>query len=261
MTVCSPWATSADARPPCNDYGIDTTELDLCMGFASDVLFEFTGRKYRGLCVDEIFPNARWKQLDGGGRGWWPIVGGEAPYRWGFCSCHRTEEYGCNAIPQIVLPGYPVDPTTITVTIAGATFLAWELRDHRKLVRTDGDGWPCCQPLPLDDQVDGGWSIRYGYGVGPPRFGIRAAAILGCQLYNAFNPSSSRPCMLPQRVTNLTRAGVTIGAILDPLDLFENYRTGIPAIDMWTASERAANASRNNAVIAPGRRRAQTRLG
>lgn len=254
--TCTPWATSADARSPCNDYGVDVAELDLCMQFATDVLFEFTGRKYRGRCVDEIYPNARYRSVDL--RGWWPVVGGDS-WRWGFCSCHRTDEYGCNAIPQIRLPGFPVHAEGIEVTIAGELFTGWELRDRRKLVRTDGEGWPCCQPLPLDADAPGGWKIRYPYGVGPPAAGVRCAAVLGCNLYAAFNPGQGRPCALPERVRTITRSGVTI-AVLDPLDLFAKGQTGIAAVDAWIESENRASRARNNAVIVPGRRRGATRL-
>lgn len=255
--TCSPWATSADVLAPCNE-GVDTAELELCLQFATDVLYAFTDRKYRGSCVDEVFPNARWRSYEGP-RGWWPTVGGESPWRWGFCSCHRTDEYGCSSVPQVRLPGYPVDPDSVVVTIAGVNFTAFEVRDRRNLVRTDGDGWPCCQPTPLNADADGGWKVRYRYGVPPPAAGKRCAALLGCQLYSAFNPGHGA-CQLPQRVTNVSRAGVTIGAVLDPLDLFDKRRTGIAAIDAWIASERVDAAAANNAVIVPGRRRSMIRL-
>lgn len=233
--VCSPWATSADALAPCSS-GVDTRELDLAMGIASDVLYEFTNRKYRGVCVDEVWPNAQWRGVDGAPR-WWAVAGGLPYRRWGYCSCDRSAEYGCSSVPQIRLPGYPVDPASIVVTLDGEVFTDWELRDGRKLVRTDGSGWPCCQKLPLVAGV-GNWSVRYNYGAAPPAAGARYAAILGCELYNAWYPSQDRPCRLPKRITNISRQGVTIGAIVDPLDLFEKGKTGIPMIDMWIASDR-----------------------
>jgi hypothetical protein len=254
--TCSPWATDADAVAPCNT-GVDTDELNLCMQFASDVLYQFTRRKYRGICVDEVFPNAQWRSFEGP-RSWWPEMGNAGYSRWGWCSCHRTEEYGCSRIPQIVLPGFPVIEDGIVVTIEGQTFTGWELRDRRKLVRTDGDGWPCCQPLPLDASADNGWSIRYPWGVNPPAAGKRCAAILGCQLYNAFNPGDGRTCQLPQRVTNIARQSVTIGAILDPLELFDKGKTGLATVDMWIASDRYGDRQ-SSAVIVPGRGRRATR--
>lgn len=256
--TCSPWATSADALAPCN-VGVDAAELDLAMQIASDVLFEFTGRKYRGVCTDEVWPNAQWRSFDGGPR-WWSVVGGLPFARWGYCSCNRTTEYGCSSVPQITLPGFPVHAETITVTIDGDVFTGWELRDMRKLVRTDGDGWPCCQPLPLVTG-EGNWSVRYSYGAEPPKAGMRYAAVLGCELYNAWHPNKDRPCQLPKRVTNIARQGVTIGAILDPLDLFEKGRTGISSVDMWIAADRYGDRSRSVLLDpASGRGRKVTRV-
>jgi hypothetical protein len=170
---------------------------------------------------------------------------------YGWCSCNRTEgQYGCASIPEIRLPGYPVDPESVEVTIDGDAFTDFEILDRRRLVRTDGDGWPCCQDLTLADTETGTWKVRYGYGVIPPPGGRRAAAMLGCELYRAFHPEAGE-CSLPSRITNITRQGVSM-AILDPLTLFADGRVGLPFVDMWLASQKAGEHQRVSMIV-PGR--------
>lgn len=255
-TLCSPWATSADAIAPCNDYGTDPAELDLCMALASEILFHFTSDKYRGICTDEIRPLARWRAYDGPPT-WWPMLGGQAPWRYGYCSCNRGPDFGCARVPQITLPGFPVIEAGIEVTLDGQPFSAWELLDKRKLVRVDGGAWPCCQDLTLDTSNVGTWSIRYPYGTPPPAGGKRAAVVLGCQLFLLFNPSDDRPCQLPQRIVNLSRQGLTVAAV-DPLTLFADGQTGIPYCDLWIGADRMGD-KRRTALIIPGQSPRATR--
>lgn len=252
-TTCTPWATSADAIAPCND-GVDTDELDLAMQIASDVLYEFTNRKYRGTCVDEIRPTARWRAYDQ--QGWWPMVGGARPWRWGYCSCNRSPDYGCARLPQITLPGYPVDAASIDVMVDGVAFTDFVLLDKRNLVRTDGDGWPCCQDLMLETTEEETWSIRYGYGNAPPTGGKRAAVLLGCELYKAWHKEAGE-CALPQRVTNISRQGVSM-AVVDPLTLFSEARTGISYVDLWVAADTRGDRT-STKLIVPGRSRSAAR--
>ena len=256
--TCSPWATNADALAPFN-VGVDAFELDTCMQQASDILYEFTRRKYRGTCTDEIRPLARWRAYEGP-RMWWSSLDGFPRSRYGWCSCNRSgNEYGCTSMPMIRLPGYPVDAESIVVTIDGVPFTDFLLLDKRNLIRTDDEGWLCCQDLTLATTEDNTWKVRYEYGVAPPLGGKRAAVLLGQSLYAAMHPSDDLPCALPQRVTSVTRQGVSL-AILDPLTLFQGYQTGIPVVDLWIAADRAGDAQRATLLDpAGGRRRSVTR--
>lgn len=255
--TCTPWADSGDAIAPCNDYTVDPAELDMAMSVASNVLYNFTNRKYRGICTDFIRPTARWRTYDGP-PAWWPIVGGNLrPARYGYCSCNRSPDFGCARMPMIRLPGYPVIRSSIVVTIDGVLFTGWELEAKRRLVRTDGEGWRCCQNRHVADGEVGTWSIEYSYGVNPPADLKRAAVILGCQLYNAWHPGEGRTCQLPQRVTTISRQGVTL-AILDPLKLFDEGKTGIPSVDMIVAADRKGDTTKTTLII-PGRSARQYR--
>lgn len=257
--TCVPWATSADACSPCDDYELDVDALDQWMQVASDVLFQFTRRRWAGVCYDVIRPSAQYREQVNVGA-WWN-GGRTSPYGW--CSCNRSSDYGCASVPQIKLPGFPViDDDSLEVLIDGVELDpgAYRVDDHRLLVRTDGDGWPCCQDMTKDATEEGTFQISYPYGAEPPIGGVTAAAALGCQLFLSCQPEelSGGRCRLPQRVTSITRQGTTI-AILDPLSLFKEGLTGLPEVDLWVASVNRGDATRRATVIVPGRSRGYRR--
>lgn len=256
--TCSPWATSEDVTSgPCSSYETDPDELDEALQIATDMLYGLTRRRWAGICTDVVRPNAEWRAWSA--PRWWPASGSSA---WGWCSCHRGRESGCSSVPEIKLPGYPVDPTpaNITVMIDGVQLDADQYRvdDHRYLVRTDGEGWPCCQNMELDDTEEGTFSIAYPFGAMPPVGGVRAVKVLGCQLMLGW--AGDEDCQLPERVTVLTRQGVTM-ALLDPLTLFDDGKTGVPYVDMWVSSVNRSSDQRSATVIIPGRHRSVRRAG
>jgi hypothetical protein len=251
-SVCSPWATTADLCTPCDGYedfddGLLLDSLDM----ASDVLFNLTGRRWPGECTEVVRPQGRWRQ--GAPRSFWP---GDTSWSWGWCSCERGRETGCTRVPEVRLPGSPVDVNSIFVTLDGVSFADWRLDDDNWLVRTDGDGWPCCQRLDLDTTEDDTWEIAYTRGTAPPIGGIRAAASLACEFVLACTPADEggAACRLPKRITSITRQGVTI-AVLDPLTLFGDGLTGIPEVDIWIGSVMKGDSRRRANVMIPGRPR------
>ena len=109
----------------------------------------------------------------------------------------------------------------------------------------------CCQRLDLADTEEDTWSITYTYGQNPPIGGIRAAAVLACELTLAFQPETVNQCRLPKRVTSITRQGVSM-AILDPLTLFADGLTGLSEVDLWVSSVAVGAKRRRASVIVPG---------
>lgn len=249
--TCTPWATAEDVLPPLQEEA-DQFELALACQMASDILYDLTKHRWKGVCVDDIRPLA--KRAATYASGWWPTWGGVG-YRYGWCSCNRTTEYGCASVPQIVLPGYPVVADSVEVTIDGDPFTDFRVVDRRKLVRTDGDGWPCCQDLTLDPGDDGTWSVRYSWGIAPPPAGRRSAALLAANLYRAMHPEEGGACELPDHVSSLVRQGVTIS--MDP-SVFSDGHTGIRVVDMWIDSVLAGDKARC-ALIVPGMTRSAAR--
>lgn len=259
-TTCAPWATHEDAPLALQAYDIDPDAVDDAFQVASDVLFELTGRRWPGVCTDVIRPQASWRFTEGPPR-WWPATaraGLGSAYGW--CSCHRGRETGCNRVPEIKLPGHPVDPTGIVVKIDGLEFFDFRLDDGRFLVRTDGDGWPCCQNLLEPDTEENTWSVAYSYGTGPDLGGKRAAVLLGTALFGESNPEAAARCKIDKRATRVTRAGTTV-ELGDPVAMVEAGLTGIGSVDLWVASKRLGQARRRATVLVPGKYRSVRRVG
>lgn len=256
--TCAPWATSADACSPCDDYAIDPNALDDAMQMATDVLFNLTGRRWPGECIDVIRPQAQYRADDH--RSWWPPNAPAAP-AWGWCSCHRGRESGCSWMSEIKLPGHPV--SSVSVLLDGAVFTDWRLDDRRYLVRTDGEGWPCCQDMDADPASDENtFEITYVYGKPPPLGGVRAAATLGCQYALACEPEAVRDgrCRLPKNIASVSRAGTTTN-FFDPQKLIENGEVGIPEVDQWVMSVLMGDKRRRATVMVPGQTRSARRPG
>jgi hypothetical protein len=171
-------------------------------------------------------------------------------------------------VQELKLPGYPVAPASVVVIQGENTYTAadgiFRIDDHQYLVRLDGQGWPCCQDMTADPTLGepNTFQVSYDYGKLPPIGGVRAAASLACQLALACDPTAvdNGACRLPKRITSITRQGVTL-AVLDPLTLFAEGRTGIPEVDLWLESLRYGDAHRRASVLIPGRWQTARRAG
>ncbi len=262
LTV-QPWATVADVGSPCNDYGFDETLLEDCLQFASEVLYEFTGRQWPGENVDTVRPCGMRSNRA------WGRVTYNAGDMVGWCGCQRPRACGCHRLSEIQLPGFPVvsvDEVKIDGMVVDPD--RYRVDDLRWLVylpdETNLDprrGWPCCQRIDLDDDLEDTFSVTYTFGTGPDRGGVMAAASLACQLALAFGGGSdSSRCRLPKRVTQITRQGVSI-AILDPLTLFQDGRTGLSEVDMWIGSKKVGSDRRRATAMRVGSGRSVRRTG
>lgn len=235
--TCEPWATDADVGSPCDDYSFDPTLLADALQIASDVLYEFTGRQWPGTCSTTIRP-CGYRQPDS-------------------CGCLSSATCACKALSEITLPGVVAAVTEVKIDGAAISSDRYRVDDWRHLVylpESDSatrQGWPCCQRLDRADTEEDTWSITYQYGQDPPTGGVRAAAVLGCQLAVAFQPETIGECRLPKRVTSITRQGVSM-TMLDPLTLFDDGKTGLEEVDLWVASIRLGARRRRAKVLVPG---------
>jgi hypothetical protein len=206
---------------------------------ATRVLWALSGRQF-GTCTVTLRPCRRdcydswpWGWSEWGGstldrwvdssyRYWMPLgCGGCA----GACSCAEVSE--------AVLPG-PVS-RVVQVKLDGTPLATGSYRvdNNRLLVRTDGQRWPYCQNLNLDDTQAGTWSVTVEVGQAVPESGRMAMGELVCEIVKA---GQGQDCRLPPGVTSLVRQGVTI-QYPDVGQLLKEGRTGLYLVDLFLASE------------------------
>lgn len=247
--VNSPWSNHLDVLQDYLSAGISSLEMDQACTVASDLLFLLTGQAWPGIGTDFVWPQARWRK---GIFGWEARLDGAPWAQYGYCSCNRGRETGCTRVPEIQLPHNYVDAASVVVHLDGVDHDIdsglFRLDDKRWLVRLDGNGWPCCQPL--SHTALGAWSVAFDWGIGPDIGGVIASATLGYELALSRAPKGADKCRLPKRVKTITRAGTTL-AVLDPLSLFKDGLTGITEVDLWVASKMLGKQRAGGSVIRP----------
>lgn len=242
--LCGPWATLADIPQARRAAGISDDDLATSLVAASEVLYHLTGRQFPGVCERTVSVAAAagrdrpaswhvsWGTCCGTGYGYAASGAGASVDR-------GQMRNGCCRPAEVALPDYPVREVR-EVTEAGTAlpWTAYELRDHRRLVRLDGGGWPTC---------GAGLEVSYVFGADPGEMGRRAAAILAAELARAFVGMETQ---LPQRVTSVTRQGVS-KVVLDPMSFLDKGRTGITGVDMFLRTVNPAGLKHRPAVWSP----------
>lgn len=258
-TQTCPWPVSyADCTGECAAYQSfedPAAAEEMFEAIASDLLWNWTNRVF-GVCEAVVRPCGatcseeftNWSTYWGRGPGWDPAFPGGGPRggmvfypvlvagRWfnivcgcvGFCQCTP-------AGPTVLsLPG-PVQSVT-EVRIDGAALPpdAYRVERKRWLIRLDGGTWPTCQNMLADPAADlNTFEVTYQRGIPVPIGGQVAVGRLACEL--ALASCGSEQCALPERMTTITRQGVTVGFA----DTYEDLKaggTGIYSIDTWVAS-------------------------
>lgn len=240
------WTTSDDVADCCTlDGTTDSSVLDPYVDTASQLLFLYSGRQFYGLSSKTVRPLCR----PGCGCGQVLSRGHLVPPRngwdwWGECSgpCDPS---------RVLLSGYPVREIT-EVKVDGAVIAAsgYRLERMRWLVRKNGDAWPSCQDMSLDDTETGTWAVSYTFGQNPPLAGQEAAKELACQLYKSCNAADD--CAIPQGAVRLTRAGVTIERGFFRRDPKTGaWATGMLAVDLFLNGSNPTGMVRRPAVWSP----------
>jgi len=179
-------------------------DTDQLIQVASKILFERTCRRFPGECEVELRP----------------------------CDPCRTCKECCDCRYEFIpLAGpYPVSEIT-EVKVDGVVVppANYRLDEYIRLVRTDGERWPRSQNLNADPDVPGERTlvVRYTTGRPVPDDLQYAAALLTCELRRA---CGGLPCSLPERVTSITRDGVSY-QVLDAQEVVFNGSFGVPMID------------------------------
>jgi len=110
------------------------------------------------------------------------------------------------------------------------------LVDHSTIQASLGVPWTPCNI-----------EITYSYGVEPPTLGKMAARTLAIEFAKLW---SGDVCDLPQRVTSISRQGVSY-TLLDSQDFVEELRTGLYAVDMFLKSVNPDKARAKARVFSP----------
>ena len=156
------------------------------------------------------------------------------------CNCDS-----CGVMHRIRLRGQPVRHI-ISVVLNGKPLQPTEyvLLDHSVLGFLTGGA--CCASCV---------TVRYEYGAPPPSAGRLAALKLANELIESLDPNGN--CSLPQRVTSVSRQGVS-WTMLDTQDFLQQGRTGVYEVDLFIKTYNPAGALRPARVYSVDRPRAST---
>lgn len=131
--------------------------------------------------------------------------------------------------------GSIVDPTT------------YYLADHSTIYGTPNALWTASNV-----------EVTYTYGTPPPEAGRAAARILAIELVKLYEGDDT--CALPQRVTSVTRQGVSY-TVLDSQDFIDDLRTGLYIIDLFLKTVNPDKARARSRVFSPDTPRARRITG
>ena len=121
------------------------------------------------------------------------------------------------------------------------------LSDHSTILGVPGAGWS-------PSQVE----VTYTYGTPPPTAGRAAARVLATELVKLYEDDDT--CALPQRVTSISRQGVSY-TLLDNQDFIDELKTGIYAIDLFLKTVNPDKARARSRVFSPDQPRARRITG
>jgi hypothetical protein len=120
---------------------------------------------------------------------------------------------------------------------------SYYLVDHSTIHIKAGTPWTPCNT-----------EITYEYGASVPMAGKMAAKTLATEFAKLW--SGDEECALPQRVTSVSRQGVSY-TILDNQEFIDELRTGLYAVDLFLKTTNPDNARRKSKVFSPDQPRAR----
>jgi hypothetical protein len=223
------WDVAVTCCPDWDDY---STELQTAAAeYGALTVWAATGRRF-GLCEKTVRPCGRTVSQMPNGFYW--SEGTWLPYifagLWRNCAGCSTSLGCCTCEPscQVWLPNpvYSIPATGITVGDEIIPVDSWRVDDGQWLVRTDGECWPECQDYNTDSG-DRFFQVTYTKGIPVPSVLLHAAGELACEWAKA---CVGAPCRLPQRVTSISRQGVSV-SLPDVAQLLERGLTGVPTVD------------------------------
>lgn len=231
----------------CDEWDTYSTDLQTAAAeYGALMIWASTGRRF-GTCTRTVRPCRRDCEDCGGYAGWFWSDGTWFPYilngAWRNCVCGFGDGcFTCRPSCQVWLE--PPVASIVEVYFSGDGAIdpaTYRVDDYQWLVRqgpaVTGSGATDCWPImnnlnfpvsgslaPLDNTA---WQVTYEWGVPMPSVLSRAAGELACEW--AKN-CIGLPCRLPQRVTSISRQGVSV-TLADVDQLLENGLTGLVTVD------------------------------
>lgn len=200
--------------------------------FSSAILWEATGRQF-GNCPVTLRGCRKDCQTFPGWLPWWDSVSSVSAWGWPYPSlidglwfnlaCGQCgDSCSCSSYSSITLPEPVVDIVAITVDgVALSPGVDYVTYDNQEIIRVGGE-WPRCQ----DWTVTGGpgtWVIEASFGAPVPPGAAMANGVLACEIAKS---CAGQACDLPERVTSVTRQGVSF-TVNDPKEFLDNGLTGL----------------------------------
>jgi hypothetical protein len=144
-----------------------------------------------------------------------------------------------SAETRIRLRGQPVTSVETVRNVTGEIVSPdnYYLVDHSALQFAEG-----ALIVPADIEVS------YTYGTQPPALGKMAARRVAQEFVKLWEGDTD--CALPQRVTSVTRQGVTY-TVLDSQDFLEEMRLGIYEVDLFLKTNNPNRAQKRSKVFSP----------
>jgi hypothetical protein len=211
---------------------------------ASTTLWAMSGRKFNGTTtVTERYVTVvnSFRYQGGSAKDFYPhMVGGRifnVPTEDWNDSAYQSD--GTSSLSRIKLRGRPVTKVHLVRSGYDGSVIPedkYYIAEHSTLIAYKGVPWP-----------PGNIEVTYTYGQQPPTSGRMAAKVMAQELINAW---SGDTCALPDRITSVTRQGVSY-TVLDSQDFLENMRTGVYLIDLFIKTTNPAGALAPAKVFSP----------
>lgn len=207
-----PYVTAAEVIASCsgaNGRTEDNEELLDAIDDASLVIYYLTGKQFYGTCTATVRP----------------------PCLSGVCIC------GCSA-NQVNLGLWPVTEL-ISVRYDGVDqdVEQFHVNDYRYLARNDGEAFLSGNQWAIagsaEDNATNGYvfEVTLNHGLTVPRLIKRATKALAC---NWLAACSGGECALPERVTSISRSGISMD-IASVTDMLREGKTGVYEVDLAIA--------------------------
>lgn len=230
---CGPWSPIWCEPLPITTAAVSGDAIQA----ATEILWAKSGRQFDA-CEITLRPCRR-DCFEGVWGGTWNEWGTGWPYPYNYAG--QWFNLGCGGCPgscsctvlhTVELPMMVGAITEVRVDGVVLPETAYRVYDHRTIVRTDGEAWPLCNDLNLDDTEVGTWSITYVAGTAVPTSGRMALGELARELALACVGAA---CKLPSPVQQLVRQGVSL-TFLDPNEMFADGKIGLYRSDLFIST-------------------------